>query len=165
MVPFTCEICNGQASDRLICCSLGCGSFVHIKCLEKPGDYVCSNCSIKAPDSRCKTTVLSRISELMNIILSQSQDIADLKAELSACKSELTVTRKEIVDLKSKIPAGSVFEFGGHSSRSAVSVPKKASAPGISSSTLTPPAVVIMAVPARIRLNEGELKPLIGSLW
>jgi len=87
--------------------------------------------------------VLGRIADLMNIILSQRVDIFEIKSELSHCKSELSSARQEIAELKAERPQTSVFEFGGHKSRSPNSGSKQSSATIGSPATLAPPAIVV----------------------
>jgi len=149
---------------------MGCGSFVHLSCAQdlvptgKP--YKCPDCGVKNPD-KSKGPLLMRIAELMNVVLCQNREIAQIKADLSACKNELSVTRAEISSLKNEQPAR-MFEFGGHNSRSANSAHKPASAVSAAGSpnALIVPSVVVSrdrSSSKRRRLDHSSREVTLGT--
>jgi len=143
-----------------LCCAGGCGTLAHLSCLpdssQAKQSFLCPACTAK-PIGGANAAVLRRISDLTNIILSQSYEIFSLKKEFMEQKSELIETKKEVLALRSAIKSTKPFVFGAQNTGSAFSASSGSSAGGGGPMTLAVPSINIDSA-GRSRSNSVKRK-------
>jgi|GEM_PF-2236873 len=176
MLGFTCSVCNSSEVAQMLACSHGCGAMMHLKCFPTHptimGSVSCDSCKSKAPGG-AQANVLKRIADLTNLVLSQYQEISELRRDLGEVREELTTCKNKLNVLEGGLRTNrsegpGLFEFGARAvpaSRGPNNKP--ASVPSIESTLSTKQrSISYLGVLKRKRLDDLPSKRtevIVGS--